>query len=696
MLLFRMILIISVVQVEPFGLPSLGDLWKFTKFAFELGGKIKSGYDVIEGLINPDQTEKLIGQILTEVTAITKKVDALEVRLDIKLDQIVESLVERITLVQKLDASFLELHKMIVRIDDMWENFLSYTKQMQKFNNDTIGGFIDVATGPQQGGLQDLLEQIHRLIVPLRTAHIRDSVFLTLLEEQKATQLITCDQPLSNYGTIYQIYTTLALTELRGYVMTVASYGLKPFFKKGKYIGEMDNADAKFAMRTQNYLGAAKQAMGIAHKDIRRCDPREGWARGRSFLELKRLFQAYIVNEADMAPENTCKYTCEDIGDQTYRDREVDWAHNSYLKPCYGRIHSCWKPADKFSICEAPWEDARRYFWFKTGGKFYGEYSPCMGSLFFPVKWYRGMYKCDYCLCTCDSEKPTTNDVRALSFREARTDHRNSKVMIGVRIIETRGMLHLQVREGTLQPQGTILKGSDRWVPIEKFEDTGYRDLDEGYGSFVLVRNGKWEKLKMGKDYDFIRGSQNILHLDDVSVPEGRVAIGVRFKHVNDISQKTNNPIEIEVLSAPYNYESGSLIVGPVTWINSGVRSARKSIVFNSPDLPTKYMNNVPTLEKNLFVKFRASDVDKDAGSSTVPFFDSQDMTLDPPVPLQGVGLFFKGHKDGWFGGFLAFRIYTLDFTKYLNPQLPTEKQKTYEKMYGQPLYTPSKNIALA
>lgn len=46
----------------------------------------------------------------------------------------------------------------------------------------------------------------------------------------------------------------------------------------------------------------------------------------------------------------------------------------------------------------------------------------------------------------------------------------------------------------------------------------------------------------------------------------------------------------------------------------------------------------------------------KDAGQTTVPFFDGQDVEGDPEFPLGGVGVIYRKRKG--YGGFLAFRIF--------------------------------------
>lgn len=65
--------------------------------------------------------------------------------------------------------------------------------------------------------------------------------------------------------------------------------------------------------------------------------------------------------------------------------------------------------------------------------------------------------------------------------------------------------------------------------------------------------------------------------------------------------------------------------------------------------------------KSNSFVAFTNSDKGLDASQTTVPFLDSQEITANPPMSLQGIGLFYKGEYG--FGGFIALKIETLDYS---------------------------------
>ncbi|KAH0564624.1 hypothetical protein KQX54_013182 [Cotesia glomerata] len=89
----------------------------------------------------------------------------------------------------------------------------------------------------------------------------------------------------------------------------------------------------------------------------------------------------------------------------------------------------------------------------------------------------------------------------------------------------------------------------------------------------------------------------------------------------------------------------------------------RKNLNLPHPDDPTKSSKNVIDSKANQFIKFRASDLKKDAGQSTVPFFDALEAEGNPNFPLGGIGIIHRGQKG--FGGFLGFKIFELDLSKY-------------------------------
>jgi hypothetical protein len=91
----------------------------------------------------------------------------------------------------------------------------------------------------------------------------------------------------------------------------------------------------------------------------------------------------------------------------------------------------------------------------------------------------------------------------------------------------------------------------------------------------------------------------------------------------------------------------------------------RTQVNIKWPHIPTKTKSPSRKMSNtNYFIKFTHTDVSKDAAQTTIPFLDSQDVTTDPPMPLQGVGLYYKGQTG--YGGFIAPKLSTLDFSSYV------------------------------
>jgi hypothetical protein len=97
----------------------------------------------------------------------------------------------------------------------------------------------------------------------------------------------------------------------------------------------------------------------------------------------------------------------------------------------------------------------------------------------------------------------------------------------------------------------------------------------------------------------------------------------------------------------------------------SNGKKIRTEMTLKNPNIPTRIKSkSLPISNPNTFIKFTHSDINKDAAQTTVPFLDAQDVVNDPPVPIEGLGIFVKG-QDG-FGGFISPRIKTFNYGPYV------------------------------
>lgn len=99
-------------------------------------------------------------------------------------------------------------------------------------------------------------------------------------------------------------------------------------------------------------------------------------------------------------------------------------------------------------------------------------------------------------------------------------------------------------------------------------------------------------------------------------------------------------------------------------WISTPVFD-RTPIVLENPDIPTNSdSKSIPNLEHNKYIEFGPSDVRLDAAQTTVPFIDTQKVEPHSPVPLIGLGIYFKGNPG--YGGFIAPKVIPYDYSYHI------------------------------
>lgn len=73
-------------------------------------------------------------------------------------------------------------------------------------------------------------------------------------------------------------------------------------------------------------------------------------------------------------------------------------------------------------------------------------------------------------------------------------------------------------------------------------------------------------------------------------------------------------------------------------------------------------------MEKNTFVKFGWSDYLKDIHQTPVPFLDIQPVVADPPAPLSGAGIYYKGQPG--FGGFVGLKLISYSYVELVTTKI--------------------------
>lgn len=143
-------------------------------------------------------------------------------------------------------------------------------------------------------------------------------------------------------------------------------------------------------------------------------------------------------------------------------------------------------------------------------------------------------------------------------------------------------------------------------------------------------------------------------------------------QHFSEPYKKLENFFFFDRSGKLIDSEKGFWISNENTELSLG-NDKRAQINIQWPHIPTKTKTPSKIMSNsNSFIKFTHTDVRKDAAQTTVPFLDSQDVITNPPSPLQGVGIYYKGLIG--FGGFIAPKLSTIDYSSFLKSNLQNFK----------------------
>ncbi|XP_074093781.1 uncharacterized protein LOC141524035 [Cotesia typhae] len=215
-------------------------------------------------------------------------------------------------------------------------------------------------------------------------------------------------------------------------------------------------------------------------------------------------------------------------------------------------------------------------------------------------------------------------------------------VVVGVRFIKKDYMIHVQVKERSFF--ANISDGAN-WKKLENFD---YYNHLQAY-------------IRKHIDY----GHPESINFDDVIAPTDHVVTGIRFRFAEDSFENPkfkSGSIQLQIRVTPFDYAKGLVNVEKTHWMAPKEVPIRFPKTLENAMLPTESPGNIVDSMPNQYVRFRSSDLVEDAGQSTVPFFDAQDVEGKPEFPLGGVGLVHRGWKN--YGGFLAFRIFDVNLSE--------------------------------
>ncbi|XP_060650928.1 uncharacterized protein LOC132787692 [Drosophila nasuta] len=379
-----------------------------------------------------------------------------------------------------------------------------------------------------------------------------------------------------------------------------------------------------------------------------RCDP-EKHVHKVTYDEVTRLLQGFIENEIDLSNDESCGETCPD-----YRNTTTigcfDQKFCSQQPKCEGRIHDCQFVDSDLSVCQSPTSSYRRYEYIQNSdGQKFGEHEMCWRDVNNVESWSRWLFwRCSYCFCLCDEPSPISD--RYFSLRKTRSDVRANKVVTGVRFVKKNRVFHIQIQQGQLLPRGAINESTLEWVPVDDYK---INDAN----------------ITEGVDYYAMSYENRRINLDETIFEHDRIFIvtGVRF-HV------FKNYLGLKVYFSRHNFVDGKvrgykeedekyIDLTMMYEYNPGFQSEELNI--DNLDLPTSSKENSQPLSKNKqYLKFVNTGLEADAGQTTIPFIDIQDVVSNPPVPLAGLGIYYKSSPGS--GGFVAPKVISFDYAAYV------------------------------
>ncbi|KAJ8687401.1 hypothetical protein QAD02_023195 [Eretmocerus hayati] len=670
---FALLLLVSCGpgQIKTFDL-DIGDVTELLKFSREVVTDVLESYKLIKPKPAPGDdlnggngfpfVKMMEKRLMNNIGQVSRKIDAVEARLEHKTELLLDSVLEKLPEREALENAMHDLWKYVGQVEHAYHNFVMYAEApSQRYERYTVEEFARNSVSSQLNALPDVLKMIHRLVVPQDwDSDVFHRSILTLLAKnmQEASSQI-CNTQQSPQQLLYNLYNTIALTEIKGYTMMQFSWTVLKLYEIGNFTGEMEQLKQQYAIRTSETLRAVKTAMAFAPREVWKCDPAKHIPEV-TYTELKQTFQGYIVNEVDMNPHGTCRENCAFY---TY-SKQYGCFKNKYCsnqRRCNGKLINCRYVDSDMWVCPADRSSDRRYEYIEyEDGQVYGQkQGSCKRGTTKVDSWWRWLFwHCSYCLCYCDDHNAASD--RYFNLRPVVSDIDKNKVVTGVRMKKVNQIIHIQIQEGKLLPRGFIEPSSVSWKKIDNYTI---------YDSNV----------KSGVDYHTIMWEKRAVDLDDLDAPADHLLTGLRFRVIG-------THLNLEIMMTPFNFTTGALMIERSMWhshdatdaseasynLDGEVRQLERRTEFklNHPDIPTRStVQAVPDSKSNQFVTFEPTDAVKDAAQNTVPFIDTQPVEPRPPMPISGAGIFHKG-RDG-YGGFLALKLITYNIEPQLKSDLP-------------------------
>ncbi|XP_017851839.1 uncharacterized protein LOC108606329 isoform X1 [Drosophila busckii] len=622
----------------------------------EVTGGILKAWDIVQSsplaanIEFPLMREKQ-RKVLQRLKEVSRQIDQTEAQHAEYVALAIESINTFLSSNVQLMAKMNDIQDTMNRISSRYQQMQNYEAHKDKLEVSTLITFAEWTVSPNAHSVHHLMDRLNIMLLGNEEKQLNFSSTNNLLSQLAHNYEVSADQMCqtmqSSQQFVYSLYTDIALTELKGYTMMEFSWMMLRVYGRGNYTQEAELMRRDYEKRTERTLKLLREVMRRADRILWRCDPKKHVPKV-TYDEVTRLLQGYIENEVDLNSDETCRETCSYY--QSTRSEGCFKEKFCARQPkCSGRLYNCQFVESDMWVCPAPMNSTRRYEYVEfENGRVLGERKSCSRGTTKVDSWWRYLFwHCSYCFCLCD-EQGLKSD-RFFNLREAVADIKQNKVVTGLRFVKKNRIFHLQIQEGQLLPRGAINQSTVAWRPVDDYK--------------IFDRN-----VAKGVDYHTLNYESRSIDLDDIMKADDNsfVVTGVRFRvlgaHLN-----------LEAMLSEFDFKKGELIMPGVNiWQsndNTDVSGERRVKLNNyNADVPTRtIVSSLPISKDNQYIDFVNSGMDADAAQSTVPFIDIQDVVSNPPVPLAGIGIYFKSRQG--FGGFVAPKIITYDFASHV--QMP-------------------------
>lgn len=105
-------------------------------------------------------------ELRQRIDRVSKKIDNYQERIEIKINTVLSQLLLQLPMQRRLDDSIRSLEHYVGQVHGLYDTFELYANGSNNFETFTLIRFAESCVSPRLGELPDVLQSIHRLLVP--------------------------------------------------------------------------------------------------------------------------------------------------------------------------------------------------------------------------------------------------------------------------------------------------------------------------------------------------------------------------------------------------------------------------------------------------------------------------------------------------------------------------------------------------